>query len=192
MNADALCEVVLTLASFAVAWHLMRGPHALPGAAIGIGVVGFAALLGIPDYLGVTLAKGPHQFASLVAAGAGLPLLGIAICWPDSMLATQRSAAGYFAVMAGGMAVLIGGLLGIWQWSLVAPAVAIVLMAVGGARSGRPLLILAVSVLAATFVLSAAGWTMAPLGAVQQLHLLMALGWTLLAIDARMKVQASA
>ncbi len=180
MNGDALSDLLLAAIALIVAWRLVN-TH--PGVAVGIMLVGFAALLGVMDYLGIVQTRGPHHFASMVAACAGLPLIAISIGWPHDAIARRIGAAARFAVLAGGIGVLLVGVLGVSPLGQVLPALSALMLVFSAVRSRRTAAICASAVLVCTFVASAVGWIVSPFNAVQQLHVLMAVWLVLMAID---------
>lgn len=187
MNGDALSDFLLATVALLIAWRLI---DTRPGVAIGVGLVGAAALLGVPDYLGIVQARGPHNFTSLIAACAGLPLIAISAFWPQDSVASRVSAAARFAVFASGVGVMLVALLGISLWMQFVPAMSALCLVIAGVRVGRLMAIGGAVVLAAAFVMSAVGWSLAPLNGVQQLHVLMAVALLLLGLDqARLSVE---
>lgn len=178
MNGDAASDALLAGVSLWFAWRLGA---ARPGFALGLGLIGFAALLGTSSYLGIAAARGPHAFASIVAASAGLPLLAVSSRWPDGITATRMTAAARFALFAGGLGVLLVGILHVALWSQVVPAVAALVLLAAALRSGRWRAMAGAAILAASFALSVLGWSLPPLNGIQQLHVLMSAALALLA-----------
>ncbi len=180
MNGDALSDLLLAAISLIIAWRLV-GTH--PGVGVGAMLIGIAALLGVPDYLGIVQTRGPHHLASLVAACAGLPLIAISVGWPRDAIARRIGAAARFAVLAGGISILLVGVLGFSLLGQVLPALSAMVLVFAAVRSRRTPAICASAVLVCAFVTSAAGWIVSPFNSVQQLHLLMAVWLLLMAID---------
>ncbi len=119
MNGDAFSDLVLLLVCAALAW---RSRATRPALAVALGLIGFAAFLGVLRFSGVPLVLGPHRFASLLAACAAFPLLASALRWPDAPLATRPTATGRFVVVWGGIGVALT-LAGVGLWSQVVPGV---------------------------------------------------------------------
>lgn len=177
MNGNAASEVLLAGVALSMAWRLDR---ARPGIAIGVGLIGLAALLGALRYAGLGIARAPHDFASLAAASAGLPLLAASLQWPRTACAARPAGAAAFAVAATALGmVMVGVLPPRWWWQAV-PAAAVLLMCAATLKRGNAAQVAAALLLAAAFVSNAAGWTLAPLNGLQQLHVLMSMSLLLL------------
>lgn len=69
MNGNAASDLLLAAAALSMAWRMAR---MRPGLALGVGLLGLAALLGAVRYAGQALARAPHDIASLAAAGVGI------------------------------------------------------------------------------------------------------------------------
>ena len=180
MNADALSDAVLALVTFSIAARLTR-PH--PALGTGCLLIGLAAAVGVLRYSGIDAALGPHRFFAIIAAGAGFPLLAIAVRWPHDPIAGHATAAARFAVIAGGVGVAME-LAGAGLWRQVVPALAVGLMLLtvlttphGPRTSGVLLITLALSCAAAGLTLPVLGLSAAAL-----LHYALAAGLALLAL----------
>ena len=148
---------------------------------MGCVVLGSAAVLGTLRFSGLLPLPALHQFASMLGAGVGLPLLAIAVSQPTSAVATQRRYAWIFAVLA---AVLCTVLVMVVQFKAWAAACALVstLTVVGYGLSHRQ----GLSTAAGLVILLALGAFAAKLqlGVLQPgdfLHMGLALGLLLLA-----------
>jgi hypothetical protein len=177
MNGDALSDLLLALVTLPLAWRL-GGRR--PGMSTAFLLIGVAAVLGVPRYMGVPQALGPHRFFSLLGACAALPLLAASLRWPDGASARRAAAAGRFAVLAGGIGVLLVAVIGLPAWSDAAAAGSALAIAASALQARRPLAIAASVALVAGFAASAGGAVLAPFDAVQQLHILMALSLALM------------
>ncbi len=177
VNGDALSDLLLAAVALPLAWRL-AGRR--PAMALAMGLIGAAAVCGVLRFQGLAPALGPHRFLSLVAACAGLPLLAASLLWPDGALATRPSAAWRFAVLAGGVGVLIVAVAGQPLWSDAAAAVSALSIAYRAWQARKPLAIGASLALLAGFGASASGVGLAPFDAVQELHVLMALSLALM------------
>ncbi len=179
MNGDALSEVLLAAVTLFIAW---REIGRRPGVAIGMGLIGFAALLGALLYSGIAEASGPHQFASMVTACAGFPLLAFSLRWTDGTLATRISAAARFILIIGAFGVLFVTLMQFSVWGRIAPALSALLIMISALQSRQPAAIAGATLLITCFSLSLANYTFAPLDSAQQFHVLMAISLALLAM----------
>jgi hypothetical protein len=118
MNADAFSDLVLALICGLVFFRRIRD---MPGLAIPALLVGVAACFGVLRFSGVTVALGPHRYASLFAACAAFPLLAYALRFPDDPIARRLTAASRFAFLLGGIGVA-AVVLGAGKWGDVAAA----------------------------------------------------------------------
>jgi hypothetical protein len=160
-----------------------------PGFALGSGLIGTASLLGMFSFAGITAAVGPHDFASMLAACVGMPLLAISLCWSDSVIATRFTAAGRFFLVVSAISVVLVPILQFSLWSSIAAALSALLIWFAAFRSRMPTAIAGSTLLIACFALSVGNWTLAPLNADQQLHALMAASLALLALRPQRKTQ---
>ena len=132
MNLDALSDLVLLLVCAAIVWFHLRQRPAL---AVGAGLIGLAACLGVLRYSGWAEMLGPHRFASLLAACAAFPLLASGLRWPDAPLATRATAVGRFILVVGGVGIA-ATLAGATFWSQVVPGVSVLVIAWTVAQPG--------------------------------------------------------
>jgi hypothetical protein len=188
VNGDTLSEVLLAAVTLAIAW---REIAKRPGIAIGMSLIGVTALLGALLYSGIAEASGPHQFASMVTACAGFPLLAFSLRWTDGTLATRISAAARFILIIGAFGVLFVTLMQFSVWGRIAPALSALLIMISALQSRRPAAIAGGALLIACFALSLANYTFAPLNATQQFHVLMAIALALLALRSSENNQAT-
>ncbi len=170
MNGEALSDLLLALVTLPLAWRLRARR---PGIAIAFLLIGVAAACGVPRYLGVPQALGPHRFFSLLAACAALPLLAASLRWPDGASACRPAAAARFALLAGAIGVLLAAVAGLALWSDAAAALSALAIAVSALQARRPLAIAAAAALLAAFAAGAAG-------EVRPLHVLMACSFALM------------
>jgi hypothetical protein len=177
MNGDALSDLVLAVISFWLAWRERR---TRPGVALGIGIVGVAGVFGVLRFSGLEWAKGPHTFFSTVSACAGLPLLAVALCWPEGGAARESRAAARFLFIAGALSIAITTAAGFDLWRQIAPGAAGLLILYTAVLSRAPLAILGALLLAASFAVTATGFGIGPLNSTQGLHYLMAASFVLL------------
>ena len=124
MNADALSDLVLLLVCAAVVWRDLR---TRPAIAVGAGLIGFAALLGVVRFSGVAMVYGPHRFFSLLAACVAFSLLAAGLRWPDAAIAKRHAAIGRFVVVVGGLGVALT-VLGVALWSQIVPGLSAVVI----------------------------------------------------------------
>jgi hypothetical protein len=173
MNGDALSDLLLAVACAVLA------ARARPGMRLSIGLVGVAAFCGVLRYSGVAAALGPHGFFSLLAACAGLPLLGASLAWPDSDIAARYAGAARFLLFASGLALLLTVRAPFLAWPQVAPGAAVLLMLGAALRDRAPLVLAGAALLASTFALFALHVQLLPhFNGIQQLHVLMAAALT--------------
>ena len=124
MTADALSDLVLALVCAWIAARCLGGAHPRSGIGVAAVLIGLAAVLGVrrvSTWAPVNDAvRGAHQFASLVAAVGGFPLLAFSLHQPDSPLATRLAGAWWlvFVVAGTGVAAVV---LGVKVWARVAP-----------------------------------------------------------------------
>lgn len=170
MNGDAFSDLLLALVTLALAWRLRARR---PGIAIAFLLIGVAAACGVPRYLGVPQALGPHRFFSLLAACAALPLLAASLRWPDGHSARRPGAAARFALLAGAIGVVLAAVAGVALWGDAAAALSALVIAVTALQGRRPADVAAASALVAAFAAGAAG-------AVPPLHILMACSFALM------------
>ncbi|MBM3538668.1 MAG: hypothetical protein FJX55_12645 [Alphaproteobacteria bacterium] len=125
MNQQALLDGVLAGVALWAAW----GPgRALPALRLGAALLAAAAVLGTLKFSGLLPLPELHQSMSMFAAGVGLPLLGVAMVWPDGVVARERRYAWIFGVAAAVMCVLVAVVGGIKLWPSVCALLAVVAM----------------------------------------------------------------
>lgn len=180
MNGDALSDLLLAGVGLFFAWRLMTQR---PGLAIGMGLVGLAAGFGVLRFSGFEVMLGPHRFASLLAGCAGLPLIAASIRWPGESLATRVSAAAYFAMIVGALGVVLVAVAQFHWWSQLVPAACALLLLLTALQRRFPLAILGSGLLIGGFIVSVTGFVVAPLNSIQLLHILLASGLGLLALN---------
>lgn len=120
MNWPALFDGILATVALGLAWLPIRSTPSLRMACM---ILGTAALLGTLRFSGLFPLPAWHQFASMLGAGVGLPMLAIAVSQPSSAVATQRRYVWIFAVLA---AVVCTVLVMVVQFKLWASLCAIV------------------------------------------------------------------
>jgi lysylphosphatidylglycerol synthetase-like protein (DUF2156 family) len=97
MNWQALFDGILAAVAFGV---VVLTAQSKPSLRMACTILGSAAALGTLRFSGLLPLPALHQFVSMLGAGVGLPLLGIAVSQPTSAVATQRRYAWIFAVVA--------------------------------------------------------------------------------------------
>ena len=182
MNADALSDLVLLLVCAVVAWRDLR---TRPAVAVGAGLIGFAALLGVVRFSGVAMLYGPHRFFSLLSACAAFSLLAAGLRWPDAAIAKRAAAVGRFVVVVGGFGVAVtvmGGSL----WSQIVPGLSALVIVWTALQQRSALAILGALLLVGSFVVAATGKPgtvyLDYFNSTQALHYLLAAGIALLAL----------
>lgn len=169
MNGVALSDLLLALVTLTLAWRL--GARR-PGIAIAFLLIGVAAACGVLRFMDVPQALGPHRFLSLLGACAAVPLLAASLRWPDGASAQRAAAAARFVVLAGGIGVL-ATVAGLALWGDAAAALSALVIAASALQSRRALAIAAGAALIVAFAAGA-------IGAMAQLHMLMALSFALM------------
>ena len=182
MNADALSDLVLLLVCAAVVWRNLR---TRPAIAMGAGLIGAAALLGVLRYSGIALVYGPHRFLSLLAACTAFSLLAAGLRWADATIATRRAAVGRFVVVFGGVGVALT-VFGVALWSQAVAGLSALLIVWTALQQRRALAICGALLLAASFVVAALAKPdtlyLGYFNSIQALHYLLAAGIALLAL----------
>lgn len=182
MNADALSDLVLLVVCALIAW---RDARTRPAIAVGAGLVGAAALLGVLRFSGLAQVVGPHRFLSLLAACCAFTLLAVGLRWPEGALASRRAAVGRFVVVFGGLGIglTVSGVFPLTLWRDVVPGLSAVLILVTALQLRSPVAIVGALLLAASFGVAA---TAKPdtvylqiFNGTQALHYLMAAGLAL-------------
>lgn len=182
MNADALSDLVLLLVCAAVARRDLR---ARPAVAVGAGLIGFAALLGVLRFSGVAVVYGPHRFFSLLAACAAFSLLAAGLRWPEAAIAKRPAAVGRFVVVLGGFGVALT-VMGVSLWSQIVPGLSAIVIVWTALQQRSALAIVGALLLVGSFVVAATGKPGALylnyFNSTQALHYLLAAGVALLAL----------
>lgn len=182
MNGDALSDLLLAVVGFFFAWRLFA-PR--PGLAIGMGLIGLAAGFGVLRFSGFEEMLGPHRFTSLLAGCAGLPLIAASIRWTKDSLATRVNAAAYFAVIIGALGLVLVAVVKLSGWAQLVPVLCALLLLLTALQRRNLTATLGSVLLIGGFAVSAARDSIGPLNSIQLLHMLMAVGLSLLAHNAR-------
>ncbi len=177
MNGEVMAELLLALTTGVLGW---RAYARRPGVALSMDLIALAALLGALEYAGVVAVTGPHHFASLLAATAGMPLLAVALRWPTGEVASRAQAASRFMLFAVAMGVLLVVTCQFTLWAQLAPAVAAVVLLVSALQSGGKQAISGALLLMGCFSLSVLNLTLTPLSGEQQFHVMFTLSLSLL------------
>jgi hypothetical protein len=152
MNQAALLDGLLALTAFwlaAVAWQrhpALRLGSLLLGAAATLGALRFSGLLALPQW---------HQYFSLLGAGAGLPLVAVALVAPDSAVARQPRYAWILACGACVVCTVLVVVLQVKVWSAATALGAAVAVLVASSRRRQIGLALAGSCMLAALLLFA-------------------------------------
>lgn len=182
MNADALSDLVLLLVCAAVVW---RNLHTRPAIAVGVGLIGVAAMLGVLRFSGVAMVYGPHRFFSLLSACAAFTLLAAGLRWPDAAIAKRPAAVGRFVVLVGGVGVALT-VMGFGLWSQLVPGASAILIVWTALQHRSASAIAGALLLVGSFVVAASGKSgtmyLGYFNSTQALHYLLAAGIALLAL----------
>ena len=179
MNADAFSDLALASVCALVFFRRIRD---MPGLAIPALLVGVAACIGVLRFSGVTVALGPHRYASLFAACAAFPLLAYALRFPDDPIARRLAAASRFAFLLGGVGVA-ATVLGATKWGNVAAALSVLVILWTMAFARNPRRLFGALALVAAFVVTVAFAPDAHYGfltPIQGLHYLLCLAFVAL------------
>ena len=181
MNPDALSDLVLLLVCATVAWRDLR---TRPAIAVGAGLIGLAALLGVLRFSGVAMVYGPHRFFSLPAG----------LRWPDAAIARRAAAVGRCVVVVGGVGVALT-VMGVGLWSQIVPGLSALVIVWTALQQRRALAIVGALLLVGSFAVAATGKPgtlyLDYFNSTQALHYLLAAGIALLALP-RLSAQADA
>lgn len=182
MTADAFSDLVLLTVCVVAAW---RCGWQRPGLAAALLAIAVAAACGVARFNGIEAAVGPHDFFSLLATVAAVPLLALSLYWPTGLLARHPRAAALWLIFAGAFGLLLVSALH-WQWVAQAvPAMALLLLMVAVWRQPSIARGAGLLLLLAGFVIQATQWSYGAFTASQGLHYLMAAGLPLLVLPWR-------
>ncbi len=131
MNLQAALDGLLAVFALWLAWQ--AGPKA-PALRLGCVLLGIAAVLGTLRFSGLLPLPAWHQFFSMLGAGAGLPLLAIAMTQPHSAVGRQRRFAWIFAVTAAVVCTLVVMVVQWKLWASVCALAAAMSMLIWGIR----------------------------------------------------------
>lgn len=106
------------LAAVAI-WVAIGPARALPALRLGVVLLGAAAVLGTLRFSGILPLPALHQFLSLLGAGAGLPLLALAVTRPTGRVARETRYAWVLGVCASVLCVLLVVVGGFKLWSSI-------------------------------------------------------------------------
>ena len=179
MTADAFSDLVLTLACLGLGFLLRQRNRAISLALLSIAI---AAGFGVARFSGVFAANGPHEFFSLMATVAGVPLLAAGLIWRDGVIAQHWRAAVLLAASASALGVLLVVMAAQLWWQQVAPGIAVVGIIIYSWQQRDLLTWLGCLFLLAAFLVSALQWRAGLFSSEQLLHYLMVIGLSKLCI----------
>lgn len=182
MNADAISDLLLALICLLIVWRTWIAPAGIsqPGVALAVASIGVAAALGVLSYSGIVAAIGPHDFFSLIATVAGVPLLAASLYWPHSLAAKHPRAAALSLIFGGCLGVVAVSALNLQWWSQLVPGIAIALIVLTAWRQRTLQFWLGTLLLIAAFVVLSARLSIVGASSEQGLHVLMSAGLLLL------------
>ena len=185
MNLQAAFDGLLA----AVALWLAFGPaRRQPALQLGAVLLAAAAVLGTLRFSGLLPLPSLHQFLSLLGAGAGLPLIALAVTRPQGVVARQTRYAWIVGVCASVLCVLLVVVGGFKPWSSVcAFASALAILGVS-ARRRDPLATAAGIGMVLAFGTFAGQLRVGPLQPGDFLHIGLALALALLGVWATRQV----
>lgn len=195
MTPDSFSDLALCLVCLAIvhrSWWAQTDRAAIGLAGL---LIGFAAALGVLRFSTWTelgeLVKGTHQFASVLAAVAGFPMLALGIVRPDSTIARYRAGAWWCAFVIGSFGIAVW-VLGFKPWAQLVPALSALTMLVALRQSepGRNRLLRALGIgflfagFTAVVLLTPTELLFGLVSRVQLLHYALVIGLSLLVIGA--------
>lgn len=172
MNWQAIFDGLLALAA---AWVVLGPGRQLPALNLACLLLGSAAVLGTLRFSGLLPLPPLHQFLSLLGAGAGLPLLAMALAAPAGVVANQRRYTWIFGVVAAVLCVLLGVVAGVKLWGPVCAMASALLIAAAAVRRGDRLALGAGICMVLAFVAFAGQLRVGPLQPGEFLHIGLAL-----------------
>lgn len=176
MNLQALFDGLLAAVALWLAW----GPgRSMPAVRLGAVLLGVAAVLGTLRFSGLLVLPALHQSMSMLGAGVGLPLLGVAVVWPSGEVTRQRRYAWIFGVSAAVLCVLIAVMAGVKMWPSACALLAVVAMFVVGLKRQQWLVVAAAVFLLAALLAFATKLELAPLRPGDLLHIGLTIGLAL-------------
>ncbi len=189
MNQQALWDGVLALVALWVAWGPGRG---MPALRLGASLVAAAAVLGTLRFSGLLPLPSLHQALSMFGAGVGLPLLGVAMVWPQGGVARQARYAWCFGIVAAVLCVLIAVLAELKLWPSATALLAVSAMLLWSLVRKHWWGVAAAASLLVALLCFAAKLALGPLAPGDVLHIGLALGLWLYAVWVRTLTAAGA
>ena len=122
MNWQALFDALLAGVALTVAWQAARAP----ALRLACTLLGAAALLGTLRFSGLLPLPSLHQLMSMLGAAVALPLLAVAVIWPDGAVALQRRSTWIFTVVSATLGMMIVVQAGLKPWSTACALAAVV------------------------------------------------------------------
>lgn len=187
MVGDLLSELVLAGIALHGTWRDRRDR---PGIALGMALIGVAALLGALEYAGMRHVDIAHRVATQAAASAAMPLLAASLRWRTARFALHAWQAWVFLLVGIMTGTVVAACTGLTIWNQLAPALAAMLIALTALQRRIARLVGGALVLITAFTLNLLTLTLAPLDSPQQLHLLLALALWMLTSSRQQPVQA--
>jgi hypothetical protein len=173
MNWAAFLDGVLALTALGLAWRFGRN---WPGFGLGAVLLGLAAVLGTLRFSGLLPLPALHQFASLLGAAVGLPLIATTVADAQGGVAKQARYAWVMAVILAVLAIVIVVVASFKIWPTLM-AVGSVVALVWAAAHQRSLGLAGVAVaLALGFGTFAGKLSLGPLGPGEFLHIGLSVG----------------
>jgi lysylphosphatidylglycerol synthetase-like protein (DUF2156 family) len=168
MNWAALLDSVLALSALGLAW---RHGGRWPGLGLGAVLLGIAAVLGSLRFSGLMPLPSLHQFASLIGAAVGLPLIATTVAHAQGGVANTRRYTWIMAVILAVLAVVVTVVGGIKLWPTLTAVVSVVAVAWAAARQRSAVLWGVAIALGLGFAAFASRFSLGPWGPGEFLHI---------------------
>ena len=177
MNSLALSDGVLLIATVAI----VMKPSGSTGLRLSAAVFAAAAFLGVLRFSTLLPLPGMHSFFSGLGASAAYPLLATAFLWPRSAVAQSWRFASIFLIIAGAFG-LVASALDFSLWANLLAVAAVVALQIRSIKDRDIIAAVGSSSLLTALLLFSSQFSLPPvLQPGDFLHLLMALGLTLIA-----------
>ena len=195
LTHDSFSDLVLFAVCACLAIRYLAFPRNMAGIGIACLLIAVAAFLGVirfSDWSPLNeQTRGPHEFASKIAAVGAFPVLAFSLAFPASPIARRVSGAWWLAFMVGGFGFAVW-LLAFKPWGQIAPALSGLWMAVSVVTSYRGTsrwlgiggLVLLFTSLAVTVLIDSSSPLLGIFSTTQLLHYFLAAGLLLLACAA--------
>lgn len=202
LTHDSFSDLVLFAVCSCLALRYLAFTRDRAGIGIACLLIAIAAFLGVirfSDWNPLNKqTRGPHEFASMIAAVGAFPVLAFSLAFPDSPIARRVSGAWWLAFVVGGFGFAVW-LLAFKPWGQIAPALSGFWMVASVATAYRGTsrwlgiggLVLLFTSLAVTVLIDASSLLLGIFSPTQLLHYFLAAGLLLLACAAETAVRST-